>query len=257
MILRKKFALAASTVALLGAAASSSATVIVGYGVNGSNVFAAPTKASDVSVAAFPSLAGTNLLKITSPTAATYEVGLGASLSDWTSSEVEALTGKSYVDLTTVTFNAGSLYSVDTLSVALRRPSSSGVPQDATTLTFALYIKVNGGANTDTATTDIVVAASSIVPTEQTFDLTHVTALQSIGSGSSVLFRLLAFSADTNDTTSDFGFSNISNLGTGTGFTGAIVVEGTSLSSIPEPSTYALIGGLGILCFVAYRRRRG
>lgn len=82
-----------------------------------------------------------------------------------------------------------------------------------------------------------------------TFDLTGFVDLQDIPGGTTVTFRLYGWGADRDSRTVAFGREANNEFG-GPMLTGTV---------IPEPSTYALLFGIGVLgiALVVRRRRKG
>jgi len=244
----------AASVAGLSLTSSAYASIILGETVESQRTFSITTSASDVTGSTPVAGTGFNAgFKQKGTVLETrYGVKLNSGFADWSASPTEAIAQKTFID-TTLTFNASASYDLTALSYALRRGKD-----ETNTLTFALFTKINEVNFTDTGLS-FTMAGGVKNLTERTLDLSGLTALDNIGNGDVLTLRLAIFSSDTNDTSSTLTFGNITNLGTTTNMvSSALILEGTAVlaSSIPEPSTGALIGGVFIMTAVVYKRRR-
>lgn len=99
-------------------------------------------------------------------------------------------------------------------------------------------------------TADILVIGGDFIKGTSTafvFDFGH--------SGVEGVFRLVDWAGSTTFAAEDFSFINL-----GSGFSSSFAINGSALeftvvSAIPEPSTYAMLAGLGALVLAASRRR--
>ena len=123
----------------------------------------------------------------------------------------------------------------------------------ATTGSLTFSIGANGVNNQVTATA----VNNSAVTFNGTFNFN--LTLAALGEGHSWLIVNKSMLTNTSfaSTFAVNGFSESNNIWTnGAGFTFSEATGILSYSAIPEPSVYAVIGGLGTLGFAAFRRRR-
>jgi len=246
MTIHRKLTLAAS-LACAFVASSAQADSLISYGVVPAGTFGVITVASGVTA--------TTVGTLTSPTALTATPGTSQrSYTDtsgvWSTTENNAGSTGSSVNLVTYS-SATKDATFDSLSLSLLRKDG-----DTNILTYALVYRIGTGSFIDPNLTNPTMAGAVITPTEITFDLSGISDFDLVTAGTSIQFRLLVFaSGGTADADSAFIFAN-STIGVVNTVNAAFNLEGT-LSAIPEPSTYAMIGSiLALGVAVCYRRKR-
>jgi hypothetical protein len=139
----------------------------------------------------------------------------------------------------------------------------------ATTVDFRVFEGINassGSLGTNLTPTALTATASETLVANQfyTFSLSvNVTSPTSITFSASVLDAItgdvIASFTDFTDSSATLGGSSNQvglRLGTNGSVTNYTTVDNFTLSTIPEPASFALLGGLGALGLVATRRRR-
>jgi hypothetical protein len=242
MTIHRKIILAASLVCAF-AAGSAQADSLISYGVVPAGTFSGATTASGITTSTLGAAGGALTV-----TGATGQRSFADTSGVWSTSEIQAGGAGSFVNLITYS-SATSNATFDSLSLSLLRKTTV-----TDTFTYALVYRINAGTVIDPNLTNPTMAGSVNSATEVTFDLSGISDFDLVTAGTSVQFRLLVFASGTADADSAFIFAN-STIGVVNTVNGAFNLEGT-LSAIPEPSTYAMIGSiLALGVAVCYRRK--
>jgi hypothetical protein len=212
-----------------------SAQIIFGWDTNGlasygSSPFAPTTSNSNLIVGGLTRGSG-----VTTPGGAATSVWGGAGFDQTTSSAAIAAND---VITFSVQPSAGYSYSLSTLNANFRR-SSSG-PAD-----FLWQYSTNGTTFADIGSPFSYTGTATNGEAQSSITLSGIAALQDVINDTPVIFRLVAWSGSTGN----FGFGRLS--GDDLTFAGTV----GAVSAIPEPSTYAAIGGSIALAAAWYRRR--
>ncbi len=244
MTIHRKLTLAAS-LACAFVASSAQADILINYGVLPAGTFSGATVASGVTATTIGTI-GAALTATPGTNQRSYTDTSGV----WSTAENNAGSTGSSVNLVTYS-SATSNATFDSLSLSLLRKTG-----DTDILTYALVYRIGTGAFIDPNLTNPTMAGSVNTATEITFDLSGISDFDLVTAGTSIQFRLLVFaSGGTADADSAFIFAN-STIGVVNTVNAAFNLEGT-LSAIPEPSTYAMIGSiLALGVAVCYRRKR-
>ncbi|MDF3056725.1 MAG: hypothetical protein K0R17_940 [Rariglobus sp.] len=230
--------------ALLASAAICPAATVVSYL---DNAFGAGDITNNSDSLAFssanPGVTATGLTKsITSDTDAAFSTSTGtffakatavptSGSSVWVTFTVSVASGYT-LDLTSLTFNFGG--------------SNSGASSTTYTANSAVYYSLNNFATAGTlvgSTTNspITLAASNVINLGYNVDL-DLSSIAGLSSGETISFRV-AFTDNSSSGNLSLRFDNLA-------------LNSVVVSTIPEPSTYAMIAGAFALGLVVVRRRR-
>lgn len=121
---------------------------------------------------------------------------------------------------------------------------------------------VGGSAQPYYSTLDSGGTNNTFDQTASTFYTASLTLSRTATNTMNVAFSLTGsgisgFSYSADDTTTPYTSFDILAIGAVTGTMNSFIIDNVSVSSVPEPSTYAMLAGLGALGLAFWQRRRG